>query len=733
MAVPAGPTEQRYVGNGVSTIFTVPFLVIQASDLAVYVDGVELTSGYTQSGVGNPTSSVIFTTAPALNAQILFTLEVPFERLNDYQENGDFLARTVNNDYDRIWQALKQLLRYAGRALTLGRFDVDGQGFYRGKGNGIVDIASSQRVDTSVPNWKDVSDYVTEILATGQGPLNNAANVLYMGPDSLPYTVQDLSSTSNPAKGAALVGWKRSPLRKAINTVGQMLDAQAISVWEFANLVTVKPDASDPDTWDWTPAFQAAFNLAIPLIGTTPGPDFPRIAIMIPTGIYHLTSVDVGSKIDIFCAGGVIRPFDVEAAANYVLKLTNFNRLYNLTVDMDYSVTYREALWIRGRHNHLFGCSFWKARNAMTFGDPVWATTPSLGVLGDSENILSSCETVWCVTAFHSYGQNTILHFDDCLLYSTVNTLPVGDPRKAFWESLPAIVAYNWGGLVYTTGGCVANFTPLYPVFKSELQPVSGDIEYVNSFGKFFMNGTHIETGNLLEAGSVGAYTAEDVSSGVLTMQGCNGYLTSNPAFFINLGADCRQFVSIDGTNRLYGHVSNKIIYSIGAPAYVSPMAFANLPTDFFQCITILHPRGYEDFCALDASQSSQAFAPAFSVFKPTTFNQSDVRNDGLANLQIEWFNTGTGVFTAKADMRNALVRVSLAFTGGLASDETVIRVMLNGVQQDQAIVNGAAPSAILQVRRIPIGGSLTVEVSQTQSRAANGSNGNRIAISASV
>jgi len=563
-------------------------------------------------------------------------------------------------------------------------------------------------------------------LTTGDWDLENEKFTPVSSDDILR---QDLANNTDPEKGSGIVGWKRSPLRKSINTAGQMLDAQAISVWEFASLITEKPTENDPNTWDWTPAFQAAFDLAIPLIGTTPGPDFRRIAIMIPTGIYHLTSVNVGSKIDIFCAGGVIRPFDREATANYVLKLTNFNRLYNLTLDMDYSVTYREALWIRGRHNHLFGCSFWKARNAMTFGDPVWATTPSLGILGDSENILSSCETVWCVTAFHTYGQNTILHFDDCLLYSNLNTLPDGDPRKAFWESLPAIVAYNWGGLVYTNGGSVANFTHLHPVFRSELQPVSGNVDYVNSFGRFYMNGTHIETGNLIETGSVGAYPAQDVSSNVLTMQGCNGYLTSNPAYFINLGADCLQFVSIDGTNRLYGYVSSKLVYSIGAPAHVSPMAFANLPADFFQCITVLHPRGYENYCALDASQSLQAFTSAFSVFKPTVLNQSDV-NDAL---KAEWFNTGTGVFSARADMRNALVRVSLSFTGGLASDSTVIRVMLNGVQQDQAIVNGSSPSAMLQVSRIPQGALLSVEVSQTQGRSANGSNANRIVLSASL
>lgn len=37
-----------------------------------------------------------------------------------------------------------------------------------------------------------------------------------------------------------------------------MLDAQPIYCYEFVDVITDKPDISDPTTWDWTPAINAA-------------------------------------------------------------------------------------------------------------------------------------------------------------------------------------------------------------------------------------------------------------------------------------------------------------------------------------------------------------------------------------------------------------------------------------------------------------------------------------------
>lgn len=174
MAVPAGPTEKRYTGNGVTKIFTIPFLLLAPSDLDVFIDGVEVVSGFTITGAGNPTSTITFTVAPPNLSSILLNLNVPFERLNDYQENGDFLSSTVNRDFDRIWQALKQLLRTSGRALTLGFFDVDGAGAYRAKQNRISDLADPVGLQDAVnKRW------VSLLLETFTGAVNTTIGILY--------------------------------------------------------------------------------------------------------------------------------------------------------------------------------------------------------------------------------------------------------------------------------------------------------------------------------------------------------------------------------------------------------------------------------------------------------------------------------------------------------------------------------------------------------------------------
>lgn len=185
MAVPAGPTEVRYVANGVATVYAIPFLVLDSTDLQITLNGVLVTSGFTLTGIGNPTSTCTFSVAPT--GDLLLQQNIPFQRLNDYQELGDFMSGTVNRDFDRIWQALKQLLRYAGRALSLGPYDFDGQGWYRAKGNGIRDLADSVEERDAV-NQRTLRTYIEQALS---GVAGGAGWFLQVGVGAVARTFQD--------------------------------------------------------------------------------------------------------------------------------------------------------------------------------------------------------------------------------------------------------------------------------------------------------------------------------------------------------------------------------------------------------------------------------------------------------------------------------------------------------------------------------------------------------------
>lgn len=124
MAVQEGPSFKRYAANGIATAYSIPFLLLSADDLVVTLDGVTVTSGFTLAGIGNPTSTATFSVAPT--GDLLFLLMVPFQRLNDYQENGDLLSLTLNNDLDRIWLAIKELRRDDQRALSVDPLEPEG-------------------------------------------------------------------------------------------------------------------------------------------------------------------------------------------------------------------------------------------------------------------------------------------------------------------------------------------------------------------------------------------------------------------------------------------------------------------------------------------------------------------------------------------------------------------------------------------------------------------------------
>lgn len=640
----------------------------------------------------------------------------------------DALNDLVNSTWtDRFGRVRKTLKGYdsefeadqAARAAAFQAFlDASGWSSLGAYAAGINIISHTQTVDyegqpyqlkPSVPASVD-APYVT----TGNWAVEGS-NFKLVGDNSLR---QDLGEPT----GAKMSGWIRSPLTSAINTAGQMLDAQGRSIWEFEDLVTNKPDPANSNTWDWTPAFTKACEGQISLF-----PAGEQCTVVVPPGIYKVSKFVCGRRVQMYFAGGSLAPFDRTAVEPYLVMCIGHSRIYNITVDMDYATKYDTVMWFRGRHIDVFGPEIWRAKNCFTFGDPAWANDPALGVLGDSEVNIIGGDTVWCVQHHKCYGQNTIVTFTgNHKGYIFQKSLEESDPRYAEWMAIEPIYGENWGGLIYYTGCMLATFTGQVAMLRSHVQPVPTDNPaYKNAYGKYYLDNCHIEAGRFFECvdGAVG-FKANDTSTRMFTMRGCNGFLTGNPGWMVATG-ESLQSVYIDDSNNFYGQqVLERLIYAPAAPVHFGLKAFTNIKdADPFAAMYMTKAFGYPGFNPVRKTNTSQAFSPTFTTIINTTIVAADIRTD----LQTAWTSMANGRFIPPVAMRNIEVQVALAFTGGQLTDSTTFRAVVDGAQQDIIAVSGVLPTATLRVRRLKAGQQLEIQVSQNQSRTADGSASNRI------
>ncbi|MBU1832512.1 MAG: hypothetical protein KKF24_07430, partial [Gammaproteobacteria bacterium] len=159
--------------NGVTTTFPFGFKVVDADDLTVELDNV-VTTSYTINDVGESTGSITITPAPASGVVVKMYRDMDATRAADYQNSGDFLTRTVNIDYDRIWLYLQQLLENIGRSLRVPRGGTD----YDAGGKKIDNLAAATTYGGAVN--KGQMDLAITSVATGLVPdtiVQNAATL----------------------------------------------------------------------------------------------------------------------------------------------------------------------------------------------------------------------------------------------------------------------------------------------------------------------------------------------------------------------------------------------------------------------------------------------------------------------------------------------------------------------------------------------------------------------------
>lgn len=119
MTVPVQTPINSYIYAG-SPSFVYSFQLLQATDLLVTVDGVVKTLGvdYTVAGVGVQAGGTIaYLGAITVGQLVSLSRQTTLGRSTDYQTLGDFLAGTINNDFDRLWMALQERVTNDARSV----------------------------------------------------------------------------------------------------------------------------------------------------------------------------------------------------------------------------------------------------------------------------------------------------------------------------------------------------------------------------------------------------------------------------------------------------------------------------------------------------------------------------------------------------------------------------------------------------------------------------------------
>lgn len=221
MTVTTTLDRQYFPADGTNRNFPFNFKFFDNSQIYVYVinsSGVAslktLNVDYTLTGALSPSGGlVVMTVAPANLGRVFIQRIIPVVQPTSIRNQGAFFPAIHEDVFDRLTMLVQQAIYGAINSMkkSISGLSWDFEGL---RGENAADPINDQDVATK----KSVELYVSSILLTGQGPVNNAANVLYVKPNGVPAVVQGMSG----ADGSDYIGHNGG-------TVGDSLDSLALS------------------------------------------------------------------------------------------------------------------------------------------------------------------------------------------------------------------------------------------------------------------------------------------------------------------------------------------------------------------------------------------------------------------------------------------------------------------------------------------------------------------------
>lgn len=546
--------------------------------------------------------------------------------------------------------------------------------------------------------------------------------------------------------GASIVGWKRDSLKGSISNVHQMLDAQYVNVWEFANLITTKPDINKPETWDWTPAFQAALNSVS--IGTLdPGsnggcvyiPAFKNGSSPLNQGVYKITQLEVPQGVAIIAYGSTLAPFNQADVRTHLIKFAGMNKVSGLQIAMDYSLTYECAIWCvgpdnGGRNSDFVSCAVWFSKNAVTIGDPSWLQNPTEGWRGTSEVSFTNCQFNWCLRTATAYGLNTIVTFGGgSRCYANRGSISPSHPNASGWASAPMGNFLNYGALIYVVGAFIGTFERDIPSLTSRVMPVS-TTDYVNSYGRYFIEGCHIETSYLFFAPAETAVSA-DVITKSLVVHNCHGHVATSPAdnYWIAASSQMTQAIDIRSCGFYGTHgvtpTRTKLLSAPGCPVHITKDSFNVISEEFKDCNTFLYPSDFSSIMLVNAFGSNQSISTTSTTLVMPSNGSIDLNNSARGS----YYSVGTGAFTAAVELNNVELTIDLRYSPPNSANQVTLDLMVSGVVVDSVVMSGGYPRGTLRARRITKGSTFLIRMIGSATYTLDGSANTKLTLVANV
>ncbi len=389
-----------------------------------------------------------------------------------------------------------------------------------------------------------------------------------------------------------------------------------------------------------------------------------------------------------------------------------------LNIEGNYNMDYECMINVNTRYFRGDNITIWRAKLAWRFGNSEWAEKPSpLQVeLGDSENTLSGCSTAWCIRGVEIIGSESIIVFNNSLIYSYPWTLPEGDPRKEAWEAEDATVVRCLGSYVYFTGCKLCNFTPSWPII--EVQPLKNtNRQYYSKYGGAFLFNTHIEGGNFFRAVNPKQIPTQswkgvpvDQQSVSLSLISCGGYVSgagvpinTDPLFTGTIIVqNCNFYTDILGG----ADYESTTFARIGNPAAPVKIDNLSLRNNYINGLGAIEGGMvlFEERVILDCRGSDQIIDEGGRQLICTT---PTVTNDTPHFAAC--YDPENGTFTVPVGgLDNVRVTAGIAYEDNIADGISRISILKNGREVYSGAVIGCAGAVTATLPRLEAGDVIT-------------------------